>query len=169
MAHEIGWSTTVTDDCIAHLTPRRFSSADAIIYSSRDTIKEKLPINNRTAAILISHNYKYDLKVLAELIDSPAPYIGILGPKKRYEKMSLELGINNESQISKRIHAPIGLDIGAETPEEIAISILGEIKSFFAKRNGGNLKERKGPIHVRESIEFTNPNSVSLEQCSLQI
>jgi xanthine/CO dehydrogenase XdhC/CoxF family maturation factor len=101
----------------------------------------------------MSHNYEYDRDVLKKLIYSDAPYIGILGPRKRYDRMVDEFsrdGIDINAFDSGRIHAPIGLDIGAETPDEIALAIIGEIQSKFSNRSGGFLKYRNLPIHHRD-------------------
>ena len=101
----------------------------------------------------MSHNYEYDRDVLRKLIKTPAPYIGILGPRKRFEKMMAEFkdaGIELSSEQLQRIHSPIGLDIGAEAADEIAISIIAEIQSKFTNRTGGFLKHNPGPIHQRE-------------------
>jgi xanthine dehydrogenase accessory factor len=81
------------------------------------------------------------------------PYIGILGPRKRFDKMQDEFskgGVVLTSEQLQRIHSPIGLDIGAEAPDEIAISIIAEIQSKFANRSGGFLKYHAGPIHQRD-------------------
>lgn len=149
MAHEVGWYVTLADDCVAHLQPKRFPEANEMLDVHRDKVSEKLKFDAQTAAVLISHNYKFDLAVLKELLKTEVPYIGILGPKKRFDKMLGEIGTLNEEQLRK-IHSPIGLDIGAETPEEIAISILAEVQAKFTERKGGFLKARGGSIHERD-------------------
>lgn len=113
---------------------------------------DKLYFTDRTAAVLMSHNYNYDLAVLTKLLSTEVPYIGVLGPRKRYEKMKAYWDQMDKSfvpSVLKRVHSPIGLDLGAETPDEIALSILSEIKAFFSKRTGGFLTDRPGPIHER--------------------
>jgi xanthine/CO dehydrogenase XdhC/CoxF family maturation factor len=108
-----------------------------------------LAIDAYTAALLISHNYKYDLAVLESLLDTELSYIGILGPQKRTVKMFNALhekGRLKESDY-QRIHGPVGLNIGAETPDEIALSIIAEIQAKFAGRPGSFLKDLEGPIH----------------------
>jgi xanthine/CO dehydrogenase XdhC/CoxF family maturation factor len=110
-------------------------------------------IDHRTAVILMAHDYKTDISNLKELIKSPAPYIGSLGPRKRFEKMLRELGAGglefSEAEMA-RIYAPCGLEIGANTPEEIASSIFSEILSAFSGKPGGMLREKSGPIHERD-------------------
>lgn len=109
-------------------------------------------IDERTAVILMAHDYKTDLENLKTLLASSASYIGLLGPKKRFDKIiSLfeEEGISLSEFDKKRIHAPSGLEIGANTPEEIAASICVEIMSSFSNKEGGKLRNIKGPIHER--------------------
>ena len=152
IANELGWQVTVTEDCVAHLAPKRFTPATCLIHADRDAVLDKIKINNRTAAILMSHNYKYDLAVLSALLTTDIPYIGILGPQKRYDKLRAEIQSNGSAvkdEAFSRVHAPIGLDIGAEAPDEIAVSIISEVKAFFAKRSAGFLKDRMVPIHPR--------------------
>jgi xanthine dehydrogenase accessory factor len=155
LATEIGWRVTVTEDCIAHLAPKRFPEATCLLYADADVVTEKLSFTDRTAAVLMSHNYNYDLAVLTRLMSTEVPYIGVLGPRKRFDKMKTQWNRMEQSfcpAALKRVHSPIGLDLGAETPDEIALSILGEIKAFFSQRNGGFLTDRPGPIHERVSV-----------------
>ena len=100
----------------------------------------------------MAHDYKTDMANLQQLIKSPAPYIASLGPRKRFEKMIAELetqGIVFSDEEHQRIFAPCGLEIGANTPEEIATSIFAEILSVFSGKSGGMLRKKSGPIHER--------------------
>ena len=109
-------------------------------------------LDNRTAVILMAHDFKTDSKNLKKVLKSSAKYIASLGPKKRYEKMInsfSEQGIGLSKSDLERIHAPSGLEIGANSPEEIAVSILSEIISVFSGKTGGMLKNKNGPIHER--------------------
>ncbi|WP_018619797.1 XdhC family protein [Spirosoma luteum] len=156
LATEIGWSVTVTEDCIAHLAPKRFPEATCLLYANADDVTDTLSFTDRTAAVLMSHNYSYDLAVLTKLLSTDVPYIGMLGPRKRYDKMQIHWdrsGQRFDPSALKRVHSPIGLDLGAETPDEIALSILGEIKAFFSQRSAGFLTDRVGPIHERVSVD----------------
>jgi len=152
LAREIGWQVTVTEDCIAHLAPKRFPPATCVLYADRHAVLDKITITDRTAAVLMSHNFKYDQAVLADLLTTPVPYIGMLGPRKRFEKMLGEFekaGKRFPEAALARVHAPVGLDVGAETPDEIALSVVAEVKAFFSGRPGGFLKDKSGPIHER--------------------
>jgi len=114
--------------------------------------KERPKIDSRTAVILMAHDFKSDSTNLKKALKTDAPYIASLGPKKRYDKMIksfLEEGMQLSSEDLQRIYAPSGLEIGANTPEEIAMSIFAEILSVFAGKKGGMLKHKAGPIHDR--------------------
>jgi xanthine/CO dehydrogenase XdhC/CoxF family maturation factor len=152
LAKEIGWQVTVTEDCIAHLAPKRFPAATCVLYADRHAVLDKITVTDRMAAVLMSHNFKYDLAVLSDLLTTEVPYIGILGPRKRFEKMLTEFektGKHFSEASLERVHAPVGLDVGAETPDEIALAVIAEVKAFFSKRLGGFLKDKSGPIHER--------------------
>lgn len=157
LAHVLGWNVRVTDECVAHLVPINFPKADHMQSCKREYVHKEINITPYTAIVLMSHNLKYDEEVLSQIINSDAPYIGILGPKKRAEKLFIALREKYNIEISKdqmdKIHAPIGLDIGAETPDEIAISIISEIQAKFTNRSGGFIKYRTGPIHHRDGKE----------------
>jgi xanthine dehydrogenase accessory factor len=153
LAKSLGWSVNVTDECVAHIAPIFFPSADKLSLCQRDFIDRDFNITPFTACVLMSHNYEYDRDVLKKIIKSEAPYIGILGPRKRFDKMIAEFeaqDIQLTNDDLHRIHSPIGLDIGAETPDEIAISIISEIQGKFSNRSGGFLKYRNAPIHQRD-------------------
>lgn len=114
---------------------------------------ERPMLDNRTAVILMAHDYKTDLSNLQHALKSDSPYIASLGPKKRFVKMMnslVDLNIKLSIDDEERIYAPSGLEIGANTPEEISLSIFSEILSVFNKKQGGMLKLKKGPIHDRD-------------------
>lgn len=153
LAKSLGWNVSVTDECVAHIAPVFFPSADKLSLCQRDFVDRDFDITPYTACVLMSHNYEYDRDVLKKLLKTEATYIGILGPRKRFDKMLAEFeknGIKVSSEDFYRIHSPIGLDIGAETPDEIAISIISEIQGKFSNRSGGFLKYRDAPIHQRD-------------------
>jgi xanthine dehydrogenase accessory factor len=153
LAKSLGWEVEVTDECVAHIAPIFFPSADKLSLCQRDFIDRDFNITPYTACILMSHNYDYDCDVLRKLIKTETPYIGILGPRKRFDKMLMEFkkeGIELSNEDFHRIHSPIGLDIGAEAPDEIAVSIIAEIQGKFSNRSGGFLKYRNAPIHHRD-------------------
>src|SRR5690606_36919576 len=128
---------TVLDECVAHLLPINFPDAQ-LSGCKRNDVTSNIVVKPFSAAVLMSHNYYYDLEVLRQLLPTEIKYIGILGPKKKGDKMLDELE-SNKIKLTKwdkhRIHNPIGIDIGAESPEEIAFSIIAEIKAKFSGRS----------------------------------
>lgn len=110
---------------------------------------KSLPVDNYSAVILMTHDYNKDKELLPYLISQKPGYLGMLGPKKRMVKMQKELGDLDLSSI-KNFYSPVGLEIGAESPEEIALSISAEIVSSFRNKPGGSLKYKEGTIHERE-------------------
>jgi xanthine/CO dehydrogenase XdhC/CoxF family maturation factor len=153
IAKSLGWNVVVTDECVAHIAPVFFPNADKLSLCHREFIDRDFNITPYTACVLMSHNYAYDRDVLKKLLASSTPYIGILGPRKRLDKMLQEFDVDGHTLLpgdQHRIHSPIGLDIGAETPDEIAISIIAEIQGKFTNRSGGFLKYRNAPIHKRD-------------------
>ncbi|MBS1680939.1 MAG: XdhC family protein [Bacteroidetes bacterium] len=161
LARSLGWNVEVTDECVAHLAPVFFPDAK-LSLCDREFVDRDFEITPYTACVLMSHNYEYDRDVLRKLIHTETPYIGILGPRNRFDMMVAEF-VKEQIFLTKkdwlRIHSPIGLDIGAEAPDEIAVSIIAEIQAKFAKRLGGFLKANDGPIHLRNSINEVEKKS----------
>ena len=145
IAYELGWEMHIVGN-IKKFSKTIFTKAKQV-YSYEDF--EKVPIDGFTAVVLMSHDYNWDKTILPHFLKADPPYVGMLGPKKRMLKMKEELQLNHLDQV-KYFYSPVGLDIGAETPEEIALSIAAEIVAVFRSRVGGYLKDREGTIHVRE-------------------
>ncbi|MHA4806697.1 XdhC family protein [Flavitalea flava] len=146
MAKELGWETTVVTN-LAKADKTLWSGATRVLSH---TGEEKPEIDLFTAILLMTHDYKADLRHLLASLPTVASYIGILGARKRTEKMWDALALAGTPLSDKdrqRIYSPAGLDIGACTPEEIALSILGEIRSHFSGRQGMPLRLRKGAIY----------------------
>jgi xanthine dehydrogenase accessory factor len=95
------------------------------------------------AAVVMTHNFARDVEILRQLLSSQIPYIGLLGPRSRGDELLAEVGASRDA----RLHNPIGLDLGGETPEEIALSIVAEIQTVFERRSARSLRELKAPIH----------------------
>ena len=150
MANLLGWELTVIDGRRTHATPERFPDVREIIISKAETSLESLLIDDRTVTVLMTHNYNYDIEVMRRLSATNCAYIGVLGPKKKLNRMYDELAekgtIFSTSQL-KRIYSPVGLDIGAETAEEIALSIAAEIQSVFSGKNAQKLRDKVDSIH----------------------
>lgn len=108
--------------------------------------------DDRTAAVIMTHNFGRDLDLLGRLLPSRAGYVGLLGPRARTEKLLAHVASGGSAPnfvALQRLHAPVGLDIGADTPEEVALAIVAEVRAQLGGRAGGKLRDRKGPIHER--------------------
>ncbi|MFD2336934.1 XdhC family protein [Pedobacter mendelii] len=140
IANILGWEIIVVDGRQTHCNTQRFPNAKKILVAKPDQVLTQIEIDQQTAFVLMTHNYNYDTELLNILIATNAPYIGTLGPKKKLIRMLEELG---QSEYLQRVNGPIGLDIGAETAEEIAISIVAEIKTIFSGASAVMLKEKK--------------------------
>jgi len=155
MAFLLGWNTIVADGRSSYATTQRFPKATRICLTKPADILSSVRIDGQTAVVLMTHNYNYDLAALEQLIRTNCRYIGALGPQKKLQKMFndlIEKGILINDEMMRCIYGPVGLDIGAETSEEIALSVLSEIKAVFSQREGSSLKERTTEIHIRNSI-----------------
>lgn len=147
IAYQLGWQVTVADGRQTHATTQRFPHANKVIIAKPMQLMPQLEIDTQTAVVLMTHNYNYDIELLGLLLKTTAPYVGTLGPKKKLIRMLDELVANTEEN-RLRINGPVGLDIGAETAEEIAISIIAEIKSVLSGATGKSLNEKSGPVHA---------------------
>ncbi|HTQ63784.1 MAG TPA: XdhC/CoxI family protein [Puia sp.] len=152
MAGILGWRITVVDGRRDYATAARFPGVQKLITSKPENVLSQLSIDAQTVFVLMTHNYNYDLAMLRELIIQPVRYTGVLGPKKKLERLMNELKDEGIPETGERsnIYGPVGLDIGAETAEEIALSIIAEIKAVMAGRSGGFLKGIHGTIHSRD-------------------
>ena len=154
MAEILGWETTVVDGRANYAKKERFVSACSVLVAKPEQVLEQIVIDEHTVFLLMTHNYNYDMAMLRQLLQKDVAYIGMLGPKKKRERMLGELkdeGLSFTEQQLSVLHSPVGLDIGAETSEEIALSILAEIKAFFANKDVQSLRTIKEVIHPRSS------------------
>jgi xanthine dehydrogenase accessory factor len=103
-------------------------------------------VDSRTAAIVKSHNYGRDFAALCQLLKLDLPYVGLLGPRKRRDQL-LNAVLDEGIAIDAEVFAPAGLDLGAETPEELALALVAEIQATFAGATAASLRNRKAPIH----------------------
>jgi len=144
IANELGWEIHVVGKA-KKLSKYAFGMAKKVYdYSEADQIE----VHDYTAVVLMSHDYNWDKKMLPTFMSKNPRYMGMLGPKKRMHKMQKEIpDLDLENLVN--FHSPVGLDIGAESPEEIALSIASEIVATFRDREGTSLKHREGTIHER--------------------
>ncbi|MBK7936662.1 MAG: XdhC family protein [Lewinellaceae bacterium] len=155
MAFLLGWNVIVADGRPAYATQQRFPKAGKVCLTKPAALLSAVNIDEQTAVVIMTHNYNYDLAALEQLLPGDCRYIGVLGPKKKLEKMLDELkerGLRVDGDVLHRIYGPVGLDLGAETSEEIALSVVAEIKAVFSGRRGAPLKDRPAEIHERSLI-----------------
>jgi xanthine dehydrogenase accessory factor len=155
LAKELGWHVSVVDPRPAYATAARFPQADAVHAVPLQEALSQVTIDARTAVVLLTHNYPQDLTLLEQLLPRPLAYLGVLGPKRRTERLlgDLPAALRTDEDLAN-LHSPVGLDIGADSPELIALSILAEIQAVTAGRPGGFLRERPGPIYPPTQYEI---------------
>jgi len=145
IAAELGWESYLVGKR-KKMTREMFALARRVVgYDEAGT----LPINDYTAVLLMTHDFSHDRRMIEIFAPGNPPYLGMLGPRKRYLKMRDELADMNLDDLPF-FHAPTGLEIGAESPNEIALSIAAEVLAVLRKKSGGRLKLKQGSIHERD-------------------
>lgn len=152
IAETLGWEVTIVDGRHTYAKIERFSSACQIIVSKPEKVLQQIPIDEKTVFVLMTHNYNYDYAILKALLGKNIPYIGALGPKKKLDNMIADLKAENiflNERQKNILYGPVGLELGAETPAEIALSITAEIMSVMNNKKGGSLRNLVTEIHPR--------------------
>ena len=148
-ARLLGWTAIVADARATFLTPERIPSADLLIAKWPDEAIAEVAPDHQTAIVVLTHDDKFDEPALMAALDTEAFYVGALGSRRNQERRRerlLEAGVSEEALA--RIQGPCGLDIGADTQAETALSILAEILAVRARRSGGPLRDAKQRIHA---------------------
>lgn len=165
----INFDVVVLDDRPQFANRQRFPQADRILAEPMAATLRDWPISDNTHIVLVTRGHSHDVECLQEIIDSPARYIGMIGSKRRikgvFDLLEQEKGISRHKL--DRVYAPIGLDIGAETPAEIAICIISEIINLY---RGGRVPsladalrvDSRLPLHPRKKSEKAQTPSVTL-------
>ena len=149
LANELGWDTVVADPRKRFATRDRIASADELLVDWPDEVLARVQPDARTAVVVLSHEERFDVPALVGALRSDAFYVGAIGSRRTQEKRRERLaeeGLTDDEL--ERIAGPTGLDVGAETPAETAISILAEIIAVRTDRSGGRLKDATGRIHA---------------------
>ena len=139
MAELLGWSYAVLDNRPEFACPEKFPSATQVLREEFAKGLSKINISAQTAIVIVTYGHKYDLVCLQEALKSPAFYIGMIGSQNKVRKIFAELE-KKKIKITERVYSPIGLDIGADSPAEIAISIVSEILSVRNKTSCRHLR-----------------------------
>lgn len=146
----LGWEVTVITSIKNPKELKDFPGAKSVLSQTPEQIDNQ-KINKDTAIVIMNHNFSYDLQYLSVLLSKNPIYIGVLGAAKRREKLFqelIEMYPDLDTEFLDRIHSPAGMQIGAITPEEIALSIVAEILSIKRKKNNFYLKEITGSLHA---------------------
>lgn len=141
-----GWRVDVVDPRRSLLRPGRFPGA-RVLDAEPDGAAAATDAGEWTAAVIMSHDYLRDAAFMAGFLGRGIAYLGLLGPRDRTDRLLSELASAPGQGDLAVMHAPAGLDIGADGPEQVATSIVAEILAFVHGRGGGSLRERPGPIH----------------------
>jgi xanthine/CO dehydrogenase XdhC/CoxF family maturation factor len=149
MADILGFELILIDGRKNLASAARFTFAKQIIQGPAEEVINLIETDLNTVALLMTHNFEYEVVVLEKLLNCMIPYIGILGPKRKTEKLIERLETKGIKVHSDNLYAPVGIEIGAETSEEIALSILAEIKAVLNKKQPIFLREKVGPIHEK--------------------
>lgn len=158
IASVLGWHTIVVDGRPAYAQAQRFPEATRVIVAKPVEVLQHLQPDDYTAAVLMTHNYNYDIALLTALLPHHLRYTGVLGPARKLQRMLQEMedaGTPPSPEQRARIYGPAGLDIGADAPEEIALSIISEVKAVMAGAAGDSLRNNPAAIHQRARQQIT--------------
>jgi len=149
----LGYTVSVVDARPVFATTARIPDADRVIVSWPDEFLSGAPVDERTALIILTHDVKFDLPLLQVALRTPAGYIGAMGSRRTHANRVAALRASGTSEADlARISAPIGLDLGARTPEETAIGIAAEIIALREGRRGGRLTDNDLPVHNARTV-----------------
>ncbi|MBV9697719.1 MAG: XdhC family protein [Gammaproteobacteria bacterium] len=135
LAARLGWEVTLADHRAAYAVPSRFPGAHTLLLPPGTELERILPLEDFAAAVVMSHHLAADAAYLRALAGTRIPYVGLLGPPARRDKLLAELGPDAQA-LRGRLHAPVGLPLGGRSPEAIALSIIAELQAFLCHRSG---------------------------------
>ncbi|WP_210522174.1 XdhC family protein [Hymenobacter terricola] len=166
LAASLGWHITVVDGRPNLSTAARFPEAAEVRIVPVRELETQLP-DVSAYHVLLSHNYAYDFAALQTLLPSPAPYIGLLGPRAKAGRLLEELALSpheTEQVLRRRLHSPIGLSLGGETPEEIALAIVAEIQAVKNGQPPQHLRDTSSAIHADSPKKETGQPKATAER-----
>ena len=148
LARQQGWQVTVIDARSHFARRERFPEANQVLHLGIDQDHDLAALLESAAVVVMSHSYSQDRHWLEQALRLQPSYIGQLGPRSRTERLLDEIGmISRHFPAFERLHYPMGLDIGGDAPESVALSVLAEVSAHFNGRTGGMLMTREDPIH----------------------
>jgi xanthine dehydrogenase accessory factor len=151
IAVELGWSVTVADPRPSMPTEARFPGAAGLVLGPAEELVARTSPAPGSIAVVMTHHYRHDLPLLRHLLPLPLAYLGLLGPRVRAERLLAEIaagGLAITPAMRSRLHAPVGLDLGADSPAEVALSMIAEMRASLAGRDARPLRDRSLPIHA---------------------
>jgi xanthine/CO dehydrogenase XdhC/CoxF family maturation factor len=151
IALELGWRVIVADPRPAMATPERFPGTLAQVLGPAEELVARASPPAGSLAIVMTHHYRHDVPLVRDLLPRPLAFLGLLGPRRRTERILDDLargGLPITEAMRSRLHAPVGLDIGADAPEEVALSIVAEMRALLSGRDARPLRDRQLPIHA---------------------
>ena len=166
MARELGYRIIVVDRRIEMSQAQNFPEAEEVHCLQPYQAHLRLSLPEGAVIMIMNHHYETDLEILGMVANALPTYVGVLGPKHRMDRLIQDLqdrGQRLYPHFMERLHSPAGLDLGAEGPEQIALSILAEIQMVLANRSGQPLGRRAAPIHEESDqteFEATSPSSL---------
>ena len=154
-AKRLEWHVTLIDDRPTLAAKERWPDVDRVLVPPPSAVAASAAEADSEAAIIMSHSFERDADFLAGWLATGARYIGVMGPRHRTEALVTTLrsrGVAIDPSARERIHGPVGLDIGADSPDEIAVAIVAEVQAVHAGRRGRFLADRAGAIHAMSSL-----------------
>ncbi len=146
-ASEVGFRVVLVDRRPGYLTAERFPGAAALVHSGGDEVGRALPLDAECYAVVMNHNFADDQAYLRALLRTPVGYIGMLGPRQRTERILRNLAAEGPVD-EERVYGPVGLDIGTDGAEQVALAVIAEILAVRSGRRARSLRERMTPIHA---------------------
>jgi len=147
LAADVGFRVVVVDRRPAHLTVDRFPAAAALIQSAGDELDNALSLDAECYAVVMNHNFADDQAYLRALLKTPVGYVGMLGPRQRTERILRNLAAEGQMD-ETRVYGPVGLDIGTDGAEQVALAVIAEILAVRSGRRARSLRERRAAIHA---------------------
>lgn len=146
-AADVGFRVVVVDRRPGYLTRERFPAAAALIGAAGDELLDALPLDGECYAVVMNHNFADDQAYVRALLKTRVAYVGMLGPRQRTERILRNLAVDGAVE-EARVFGPVGLDIGTDGAEQVALAVIAEILAVRSGRRAKSLRERRAPIHA---------------------
>jgi xanthine dehydrogenase accessory factor len=163
----LGWRVSVLDGRSQYTRPDRFPSADKVLMNTLDDPFAGLVADDWTVAVVMTHSFSQDTAALKALAQHRLGYVGVLGPHRRTESLLEAAGLGG-AEIVEQWHSPVGLDLGGDAPEQVALAIVAEAHAVSSGRTGGKLRDRGGPIHPTDELRPEGAFVVNTLMCALE-